>query len=417
MATAVIGNLSAFNAGNDWSPYKERLQFYFQANSITDKGKKQATFLLVMGPTAYKLLKSLVTSAKLDDLSFMQLVEVLTKHYSPLPFKIVERYKFYSRFSKPGQSVSTFLSELCLMLEFCNFGATLDNMLRDQMVCGINDDHIQKRLLSEPSLTLQRVMELAESLETAAKHAWELRSSSFRRRLSFLVKFMQWALPDVLQIRPKSHAINVGRRGTQLLNAASKMQNVTTPKFCKARPVPYALRGKVETELERLTKEGIIEPVQFADWAVPIVPVLKSNKESLSLCGDYKLMVNQASKLDQYPIPPVEDLFSALSGGNTFSKLDMSQVHQQIELDEESKQFVVVNTHKGLFRYNQLPFGVSSAPVIFQRVMESLLQGMTRVVMYPDNILVTGKTEEEHLTRLEEVLSRLEQAGLQLKRS
>ena len=188
-----------------------------------------------------------------------------------------------------------------------------------------------------------------------------------------------------------------------------------TPKFCKARPIPYVLRGKVETELERLTREGIIEPVQFADRAAPIVPVLKSDKESLLLCGDYKLTVNQASKLDQYPIPRVEDLFSALSGGNTFLKLDMRQAYQQIELDEESKQFVVVNTHKGLFRYNRLPFGVSAAPAIFQRVMESLLQGMTGVVAYLDDILVTGKTEEEHLTRLEEVLSRLERAGLRLK--
>ena len=93
----------------------------------------------------------------------------------------------------------------------------------------------------------------------------------------------------------------------------------------------------------------------------------------------------------------------------------MRQAYQQIELDEESKQFVVVNTHKGLFRYNRLPFRVSAAPAIFQRVMESLLQGMTGVVAYLDDILVTGKTEEEHLTRLEEVLSRLERAGLRLK--
>ena len=163
-----------------------------------------------------------------------------------------------------------------------------------------------------------------------------------------------------------------------------------------------------------MTKEGIVEPVQFADWAAPIVPVLKSDKESLRLCGDYKLTVNQAAKLDQYPIPRVEDLFSALSGGKSFSKLDMSQAYQQIELDEESKQFVVVNTHKGLFRYNRLPFGVSSAPAIFQRVMESLLQGLSGVVVYLDDILVTGRTEEEHLSRLEEVLTRLEQAGLRL---
>ena len=63
------------------------------------------------------------------------------------------------------------------------------------------------------------------------------------------------------------------------------------PKFCKARSVPYAMRTKVEKELERLTKEGIIEPVQYAEWAAPIVPVLKSDKTSVRICGDFKLIL------------------------------------------------------------------------------------------------------------------------------
>ena len=72
------------------------------------------------------------------------------------------------------------------------------------------------------------------------------------------------------------------------------------PKFCKACSVAYAMRTKVEKELERLTKEGIIEPVQYAEWAAPIVPVLKSDKTSVQICGDFKLTVNQVSKLDRY---------------------------------------------------------------------------------------------------------------------
>ena len=79
--------------------------------------------------------------------------------------------------------------------------------------------------------------------------------------------------------------------------------------------VPYAMREKVETELDRLLAKGIVEPVKFADWAAPIVPVMKSDKESVRICGDYKLTVNVASKLEQYPIPHVEDLFAAVAGG------------------------------------------------------------------------------------------------------
>ena len=71
------------------------------------------------------------------------------------------------------------------------------------------------------------------------------------------------------------------------------MDPEATPRFCKARPVPYSLRGKVEEELECLEKEGITEPVQFAEWAAPVVPVLKSDKKSLQLCGDFKQTIYQ----------------------------------------------------------------------------------------------------------------------------
>ena len=173
----------------------------------------------------------------------------------------------------------------------------------------------------------------------------------------------------------------------------------------------------MELELDRLTQERVIEPIQFSDWAAPIVPVLKSDGESIRICGDFKVTINQVSKLDQYPIPKIEDLFTKLAGGKTFTKLDMSQAYQQLVLDKESRKYVVINTHRGLFRYNRLPFGVSSAPGIFQRTMENLLQGIPGVVVYIDDVLVTGKSEEEHLAALEETLRRLKEAGLRLKKS
>jgi len=92
-----------------------------------------------------------------------------------------------------------------------------------------------------------------------------------------------------------------------------------SPRFCRARPVPYALKDKVELELERLIEQGIIEPIQFADWAAPIVAVLK-NDQTVRICGDFKQTINQASKLDRYPIPKIEDLFATLGGRSIFSK-------------------------------------------------------------------------------------------------
>ena len=114
-------------------------------------------------------------------------------------------------------------------------------------------------------------------------------------------------------------------------------------------------------------------------------------------------------------LPRVEDLFTMLAGGKTFTKLDMSHAYQQLLLDEESKQYVTVNTHKGLFKYNRLVFGVASSPAIFQRTMDNLLQNIPYVAVYLDDILVTGGTEEEHLKNLDQVLK--PDAGLRLKRS
>ena len=129
------------------------------------------------------------------------------------------------------------------------------------------------------------------------------------------------------------------------------------PKFVKARPVPYALKAKIELELDRLEHEGIISPMEFSEWAAPIVPVVKLNG-TVRICGDYKCTANQVSKLDNYPIPKTEDLLATLGGGNTFTKLDMSQAYQQLPLDNDSKKFTTINTHKGLYQYNRLPFGV-----------------------------------------------------------
>ena len=168
----------------------------------------------------------------------------------------------------------------------------------------------------------------------------------------------------------------------------------------------------VEQELDRLVSNGILEPVQFADWASPIVPVLKADGHTVRICGDFK----QACKLDKYPIPKIEDLFVQVAGGKAFSKLDLSQAYQQVSLAEESRKYVVINTHRGLFRYNIMPFGVSSAPGVFQRVMENLLKDIPKVEVYLDDILITGETESEHLATLEEVLQRLAAAGLHLKR-
>ena len=188
------------------------------------------------------------------------------------------------------------------------------------------------------------------------------------------------------------------------------------PKFYKPRPVPHAIKGAIEQELDRLENMGVLEKVRFSNWAAPIVPVVKSDG-GVRICGDYKVTVNSTLEVDQHPLPNPEELFVALSGGEKFTKLDLSRAYQQILLEENSRGFVTINTHKGLYRPTRLPFGVSSASAIFQSKIEQVLQAIPMVVCRVDDILISGKNDQEHVSNLSEVLTRLETAGLRLKLS
>ncbi|KAL5509164.1 hypothetical protein EMCRGX_G004476 [Ephydatia muelleri] len=131
--------------------------------------------------------------------------------------------------------------------------------------------------------------------------------------------------------------------------ATLKLLPDVQPKFHRPRPVPFALKEAVERELDRLEEAGVIEKVTHCEWAAPVVVVPKKNG-TVRLCGDYKVSINQALMVDQYPLPKPSDLFAALSGGKWFTKLDLAQAYTQMELDEVSRQFVAINTHRGLYR-------------------------------------------------------------------
>ena len=118
--------------------------------------------------------------------------------------------------------------------------------------------------------------------------------------------------------------------------------------------------------------------------------------------------------IEGYPLPTIKDLFS-LNNGSVFSKLELQHAYQQLEVDESSQEMLTINTCKGLYRYQHLPFGISSAPLIFQAVMDQILKGQKSTVCYSDDILVTRKDEEDHRKALEGVLKCLEDHGIKLK--
>jgi hypothetical protein len=159
------------------------------------------------------------------------------------------------------------------------------------------------------------------------------------------------------------------------------------------------MRPKVEKELEKLERDGIISKIDMSDWASSIVPVLKKDG-SVRICGDFKVTVNQVLQVDQYPLPCIDDIFATLAGGRKFTKLDIRQAYLHMPLDDDSKKLLT------------LTFGIASAPSIWQRAMDQILQGLSGVQCVLDDMIITGKSDDEHLQNLENVLQRLQDNGL-----
>ncbi|XP_033637865.1 uncharacterized protein K02A2.6-like [Asterias rubens] len=638
-----FGNIGEFQDEKDseaWPLYVERLKQFFEANDVEDAGKQRAILLSVCGADTYKLISSLVAPEKPGEKTFDELISIAKDHFNPLPSVIVQRYKFNTRIQQQGETTAEFVAELRRLARHCEYGSTLEDMLRDRLVCGLKDERVQRRLLSEPSLKFKKAWEISQAMELAMKNAKDLQrnleslpvpvaagplqqankvaSSTSTRGPNQTRPYPQQAQPhkqgthftkcyrcgrtdhSAIDCRVRSYIChNCGKQGhlakvcrggksshtpvaskvhtdkaycmepdfenpvnaeanytmyktsaqnkeppliaNVLINKCKVSMEIDTgasvsimsettydsifkhkkpslrtgehvelrtytgqkipvvgtcsvtvehndqktqlsllivsgqgpnllgrdwlrhlklawqeihhvrhtdstaeimnhyeelfrddlgklkgqpvkiniktdakPKFCKARTVPFSMKKQVEDELDRLQKSGVIEPVTFSRWAAPIVPVIKENGQ-IRICGDYKATVNQAANVDSYPVPRVEELFAAMSGGQTFSKLDLSHAYLQLVLDEPSRELATINTHRGLFQYTRMPFGISAAPAIFQRTIESLLADIPQAVAFLDDILVTGKSESEHIANLDRVLTRLQSAGLRLK--
>ncbi|XP_064469193.1 uncharacterized protein K02A2.6-like [Ornithodoros turicata] len=220
------------------------------------------------------------------------------------------------------------------------------------------------------------------------------------------------SLTNTLETHRELFRKGLGR--CQKVKVHAQLKDGASPKFFKPRPIPFALRSLVENDLERQCKNGVLTPVDYSDWATPIVVVPKPNG-AVRVCGDFSVSINPQLDITQYPLPRPEELFAKLNGGQKFSKLDLSEAYLQMELDEEAKKLLVINTHKGLFQFNRMPFGIASAPAIFQRTMEQVTAGIDHVACYVDDIIVTGCDDDEHNKNLEAVFKRLKEYGFVLK--
>ena len=192
-----------------------------------------------------------------------------------------------------------------------------------------------------------------------------------------------------------------------------KMKENSQPKFVPARPVLFAIKGAVAQEIQHLESGRILKKVEFG-LSSTVVPALKRD-DSFRICRDFKVTLNPALQIDQHPIPKLDAIFASQARGELFTTLDLSPAYQKLLLDDESSELVTVNTHLGLYCYSCLSFGVASAPAIFQWTIDQLLNGLTGMRCYLDDIIITRKSTEEHLNNLTPVLDQLQDKGFRPK--
>ena len=184
----------------------------------------------------------------------------------------------------------------------------------------------------------------------------------------------------------------------------------------RPRRPPRAFEGEEEKIIASQLEAGIIRE-STSPWSSPLVYVRKRDG-STRQCVDYRKL-NEVTKKDAYPLPRIEDCLDCLGGANIFSTLDLQSGYWQIEIKEDDRPKTAFSTRTGHYEYVTMPFGLCNAPSTFERAMELIMKGLQwkTLILYLDDIIVMGSSFDEHLDRLDEVLTRLTDAGLKLKPS
>ena len=179
------------------------------------------------------------------------------------------------------------------------------------------------------------------------------------------------------------------------------------------RRLPLGKRQEADSAVEKTHEQGIIDK-STSPWCSPVVLVRKKDGTT-RFCVDYRRL-NDVTQKDSFPLPRVDSTLDALNGSQWFSTLDLKSGYWQVELEESAKEKTAFSYGKRLWQFNVMPFGLCNAPATFERLMESVLAHMPweTCLVYLDDIIVLGKSFDEHLDNLTRVFERLRNSNLKL---
>ncbi|XP_065078259.1 uncharacterized protein K02A2.6-like [Ochlerotatus camptorhynchus] len=244
-------------------------------------------------------------------------------------------------------------------------------------------------MIERPNNTVNAIKQRFRNQQRARQEHFSASSSSrsaVSNSYSSIVERLKVAYPTLF-------STNLGRctKATVKLDLKPGQRSV----FRSKRPVAFAMYQAVADELDRLECLRIITPIDYSEWAAPIVVVRKANG-SIRICGDYSTGLNDALQPHQYPLPLPQDILIKLANCKVFSIIDMSDAYLQFEVDESSSKLLAINTHRGIYKVNRLAPTLKAAPGAFQQLVDTMLAGLKHTCGYIDDIVVGGEDEEQH---------------------
>ena len=227
------------------------------------------------------------------------------------------------------------------------------------------------------------------------------------------VGYSQGEMDQLLQEHAEVFSSTPGR--AQVDPFSIRLEQDALPSSRPPYQVPIHLREEVNTQIDQLLQNNIIESSNSTDWCSPIVPVRKPDK-SIRLCVDYREL-NKVTPLDRHMIPTLPEILDRVGHAQCLSKIDLTSGFHQIAVEPNSRNYTTFLSPKGKFRFVRMPFGLKNAPSHFQRTMETVLAPVADcAAIYIDDIVIYSSTWQQHLSHIDRVLACLKDAGLTIKR-
>ena len=225
---------------------------------------------------------------------------------------------------------------------------------------------------------------------------------------------VQLVSSEIMGLCQKYRSVFNDKLGTLPGLCSLSLEMDAKPRILPIRRLPFAIKDKFELELERLLRIGVIVQVEEpTDWVSQVTVVTKKSGE-LRICIDPKPL-NDALRREHYRLPLLEDILPSLTDARYFTKVDLSSAFWHVQLDEPSSFLTTFGTPFGRFRWLRLPFGLKVSSEIFQKRLIQAVENLAGVLCIADDVLIHGKTKDDHDRNLEMFLRRCEQLNIKLK--